>query len=182
MSANDGQNPGRIRIEHRRDGTLVETYELLQHSYLDNWYGAMQLLLHADNPVSLTDASGTAQSFETGSSAGPWEEPSLQMRVSIGTGTAGFTQSDNSLDNQLQATAVSSSATDTSNQLARGSSSFSINSSQTITETGLEWNNLQDASGNTHRVFFERTVLDTAVSVLSGDTLSVTYELTFNAP
>jgi len=182
QSANTGSNPGQIIIEVSRDGRPDRRIVQRQHSYTDNWFLAMNLLVQDDNTVTLTDVTGTDQNFDTGNAVGPWENDTMRVEIGIGSDSAAFSQTDNSLGTQIDTQSVTTSATETSNQLVRGSASYSITASDTIRETGLFWRNLRDAGSAERDIMYERTVLDTPVDVADGDTVSVTYELTWQAP
>jgi len=173
---------GTLRLEVDRADGSQETYTQDIHSYLDNWYGAMQLIMHNDTRVTLTNTAGTAKTFETGNGSGPWDPNSMRMQLLIGSDGSSFRQDDSSLGGTITNSDVESSGREDANRLVRQSTSFSISSDNTIRETGIRWQQLQDRSGSQHAIHWERTVLETPVSVSDGDTISVTYEHTWGAP
>jgi len=173
---------GTLRLEVDRADGGEETYTQDIHSYLDNWYGAMRLIMHEDTTVTLTDTTGAGQTFRTGDFVGPWVKDSLQVQVQIGSDGSSFQQSDSSLGGTFGTSNIGSSTRENANRLIRHSASFGISSGNTIRETGIRWRDLQDTANNAHVIQWERTVLGTPVSVSNGDTVSVTYEHTWGAP
>jgi len=181
-SPNDRPTFGTLRLEVDRADGGQETYTQDMHSYLDNWYGAMRLIMHDDVNVTLTDPTGAGQTYETGNQDGPWEPNAQAVQIQIGSDGSSFSQSDSSLGGTFGTSNVTSSTRENANRLIRQSASFNISSGNTIRETGIRWSGLLDATGTKHTIQWERTVLGTPVSVSNGDTVSVTYEHTWGAP
>jgi len=173
---------GTLRLEVDRADGGHETHEQDIHSYLDNWYGIMRVIMHDDTQVTLTDTTGAGHPFNTGAAGTPWENTSLQTQIQIGSDGSSFSQSDSSLGGTFGTSNVDSSSRENANRLVRHSASFSISSGNTIRETGIRYKDFFTANQNTRVIQWERTVLGTPVSVSNGDTVSVTYEHTWGAP
>jgi len=173
---------GTLRLEVDRAGGGKETYTQDIHSYLDNWYGVMRLIMHDNTSVTLTDTTGAGQTFRTSQNNSPWAGSSLEVQIQIGADGSSFSQSDSNLGGTFGTSNVGSSTRENANRLVRHSASFAISSGNTIGETGIRWSGLQDTNSNNHDIQWERTVLGTPVSVSNGDTVSVTYEHTWGAP
>lgn len=152
-------------------------------SWVDNWYLLHAVFAHDGASQDVTDISGSTRTIEMGRSASNVLIGSdTNAEIGIGTGTGGFDQSDNDLDNRLSKGQTNSGAVETSNQLVRSSAGFNFSSSQTITEVGFYIADVTDDTGSDFVMLIERTLLSSTVDVVNGDSLSVTYEWTWNSP
>lgn len=180
---NTGPDGGQVIIVvDRADGGGIDRITNPQHSYVDNWYGVMGVLMHDDTDRSVNDTSGSSHDIRTFDTNTVFQSSSGAVAIGIGSSNSAFSQSNNSLGSSIDNQDVSSSDVEAGNQLVRHSASFSISASNTIRETGCFWNNATNTSGNQFDMLFERTVLATEVPVSDGDSVSVTYEHTWQAP
>jgi len=172
----NGRQPT-VSLEVRdAEGDIRATRQQAGNSYLDNYYGVQGVFLDSTTNATVQDVSGTSKTIAQDVLR------AVKPDIAIGDSGASFSQSDNSLGNQLQQADTGSLTVNESSQQIRASASFSFTSSETIKETGLRWDNAQDGSDNAFNMFWERSVLSNAVSVVSGDSLSVTYELEWASP
>jgi len=174
---------GRVVVAvDRADSDRTDRVESAMHSFVDNYYAAQFIVSRLGDTASVTDVNGTSRGIAT-AIADTWvEDPNARTEIGIGSGTAGFSQSDTTLGSLISRNNVSNQTLNKSNRLIRMSASASISSSTTVAETGLFWDVVRSTNGNNFRMLWERTVLDNSISVVNGDTVSTTYELTWNAP
>jgi len=174
---------GRVVVAvDRADSDRTDRVESAMHSFVDNYYAVQFVVSRLDDRASVTDVNGTSRDVGAAIN-GTWDAlGSGKTEIGIGSGTAGFSQSDTTLGSLISRDNVSNQTLDKSNRLIRMSASASISSSTTVAETGLFWNGVIDTATNRFRMLWERTVLDNSISVVNGDTVSTTYEITWNAP
>lgn len=172
----------RILIDVERSDGTTEHVESAMHSYVDNWYTFVLMTLDFAFDETVTDTAGTSRTISTNSSSNRFSDTNYSLEIVIGSDSSGFDQTDNSIGTAINTSGVSSRTVDTGDQLIRVSASFSIGSSDTIRETVLQLGGVNSTSNNTFDLAIERTVLDSAVSISNGDTVSVTYELVWNVP
>jgi hypothetical protein len=174
---------GRVVVSvDRADSDRTDRVESAMHSFVDNYYAAQFIVSRLDDTASVTDVNGTSRSIPTTGNDTWTASTTTRTEIGIGSGTAGFSQSDTTLGSLISRDNVSNQTLDKGNRLIRMSASASISSSTTVAETGLFWNGVIDTGTNRFRMLWERTVLDNSISVASGDTVSTTYELTWDAP
>lgn len=182
MSTEQARNFGTLVLEVRDDDDRLKLRHTQGvHSYVDNWYGLVGTIFKTNTTQTITDKTDTDQTIELGTGGAIWGN-NYSAYIAIGTGSASFSQSNTQLDTFDQRSKTSSISVNESNRLIRFSSTFSISSSKTISETGIELGGLNDTNGNGFDALFERTLLSSTVDVVNGDSLSVTYELEWAAP
>jgi hypothetical protein len=179
----------KLIVQHYRNGKLIGTYvkdgDIFTRNIVNIWQGLLaSQSLGVNYKITLTDNSNVqfqayvAYCENTASKC--FNYPN-NVKIAIGTSTTAPSINDYALGVQVASVAPSMSVFTTSTsgywQLA---ASFSFTQSYNITEFGI-YQDFNDYGGATHTVLLNRDVISTPIQVVSGDTLTVTYQIRVNA-
>jgi hypothetical protein len=179
----------KLIVQHYRNGKLIGTYvkdgDIFTRNIVNIWQG----LLASQSPnvnykITLTDNSNVqfqayvAYCENTASKCFIYPN---NVKIAIGTGTAAPSINDYALGAQVaSATPSTSESTTSTSGYWQLTASFSFTQSYSISEFGI-YQDFNDYGGATHTVLLNRDVLSTPISVVSGDSLTVTYQIRVNS-
>jgi hypothetical protein len=132
------------------------------------------------NTETFTDSTGTArtQRFKSNVSTNVLffntNVCNNRLWISYGNNSTAPTRTDYKLGNKL-GEAVASMSYDESARTLTFTAGFTLSANTTIYEVGLEWETCVESYGTCGRVLLDRTVFPDGITVLAGQTFTVTY-------